>query len=96
MENCVSEHPRRHGGTQGPRHVTAPWGANILVKNCRFTDQDRDAVVYHTDANEKADPPAGSTITVTGSSVSSAGKLSFVDLNSKISVDGFDRPFDGR
>jgi hypothetical protein len=96
MQECVSEDPRHRGGNQGPRHVTAPWGANILVKDCRFTDQNRDVVVYHTDANEKADPPTGSTITVINSSVSSLGKLSFVDLNSKIFIDGIARPFDGR
>ncbi len=96
MEECASENPLHHGGRQGPKHVTAAWGANILVKNCRFTDQNHAAIVYHTEANEKADPPTGSTITVANSSVSSSGTLSFVDLNSKVTVDGVDRPFDGR
>jgi hypothetical protein len=96
MQECVSEDPLYRGGTQGPRHITAPWGANILVKNCRFTDQNRDAIVYHTDANDKVKPPAGSAITVTNSTVSTSGKLSFVDLNSRISIDGLERPFDRR
>jgi hypothetical protein len=96
MRKCVSENPLRHGGAQGPRHVTAPWGANILVENCRFTDQNRQAIVYHTDANDEVDPPNGSTITVTNSRVNSLGKLSFVDLNSRVLINGVARPFDGR
>jgi hypothetical protein len=96
MEECVSENPVHHGGSQDPRHVTAVWGADILVRNCRFVDQNREAIVYHTDANEKADPPTGSTISVINSNVSTSGELSFVDLNSKVSIDGVDRPFDGR
>jgi hypothetical protein len=76
--------------------VTAPWGANILVKNCRFTDQNSDAIVFHTDANENTKPPTGSSITVINSRVESQGKLSFVDQKSKISVDGVERPFDER
>jgi hypothetical protein len=96
IEECVSEDPHYHGGTQHPKHVTAPWGANLLVRNCRFTDQNRDATVYHTDANEKTEPPTGSTITVAKSHVESLGKLSFVDLNSEISIDGVQRPHDGR
>jgi hypothetical protein len=66
------------------------------VKNCRFTDQNRSATVYHTDANDTVKPPIGSAITVTSSSVRSPGKLSFVDLNSKVSIDGVERPYDGR
>lgn len=96
LEDCVSENPIHHGGNQDPKHVTALWGADIVVKNCRFTDENHDATVYHTEANEKADPPLGATITVSHSTASSSGKLSFVDLNSKISIDGVDRPFDGR
>jgi hypothetical protein len=96
MQECVSENPIQHGGNQRPRHLTAPWGANVLVKNCRFTDGNRDATVYHTDANDTVKPPVGSTITVTGSVVSSSGKLSFVDLGSKVFIDGVEQPFDGR
>ncbi len=96
MEECVSENPVHYGGSQDPRHVTAVWGADILVRNCQFVDRNRDAIVYHTDANEKADPPTGSTITVINSNITTSGKLSFVDLNSKVSIDGVDRPFDGR
>jgi hypothetical protein len=96
MQECVSENPIQHGGNQRPSHVSAPWGANVLVKNCRFADRNRDATVYHTDANDTVKPPAGSTITVTGSRVSSWGKLSFVDLNSKVFIDGVEQPFDGR
>jgi len=96
MEECVSENPVHYGGNQDPRHVTAVWGADILVRNCQFVDRNRDATVYHTDANEKADPPTGSTITVINSNSTTSGKLSFVDLNSKVSIDGVDRPFDGR
>ncbi len=96
MEECVSENPVHYGGSQDPRHVTAVWGADILVRNCQFVDRNRDAIVYHTDANEKADPPTGSTITVINSNITTSGRLSFVDLNSKVSIDGVDRPFDGR
>jgi len=74
LQECVSENPLHHGGNQSPRHVTAAWGANVQVKNCRFTDQNRDAVVYHTDANDTVKPPIGSTITVTGSSVQQFGQ----------------------
>ena len=96
LQECVSENPLHHGGNQSPRHVTAVWGANVLVNNCRFTDQNRSATVYHTDANDTVKPPIGSAITVTSSSVRSPGKLSFVDLNSKVSIDGVERPYDGR
>lgn len=96
MQECVSENPIQHGGNQRPSHLTAPWGANVLVKNCRFADQNRDATVYHTDANDTVKPPVGSTITVTGSRVTSSGKLSFVDLNSKVFIEGVQQPFDGR
>jgi len=96
MQECVSENPIRRGGNQAPVHLTAPWGANVLVRRCRFTDRNRDATVFHTDANGTVKPPVGSTITVTGSGVSSSGKLSFVDLNSKVLIDGMERPFDGR
>lgn len=96
MQECVSENPVQHGGNQSPRHLTAPWGANVLVKNCRFADRNRDAIVYHTDANDTVQPPVGSAITVTGSGVRSSGKLSFVDLGSKVSIDGIEQPFDGR
>jgi hypothetical protein len=96
MQECVSEDPIQHGGNQMPVHLTAPWGANVLVKNCRFTDRNRDVTVYHTDANDAVKPPVGSTITVTGSRISSTGKLSFVDLNSKVLIDGVEQPFDGR
>jgi hypothetical protein len=96
MQECVSENPIQHGGNQSPMHLTAPWGANVLVKNCRFTDRNRDVTVYHTDANDTVKPPVGSTITVTGSGVSSSGKLSFVDLNSKVFIDGVEQPLDGR
>jgi hypothetical protein len=96
MRQCVSEHPTRRGGAQGPRHLTAPWGANLLVENCRFTDQNPQAVVFHTDANADVDPPLGSTIVVTRSRVNSLGKLSFVDLNSRVLIDGVERSFDGR
>jgi hypothetical protein len=96
LQDCVSENPLHHGGNQSPRHVTAAWGANVLVQNCRFTDQNRDATVYHTDANDTAKPPIGPTIAVTGSSVRSSGKLSFVDLNSKVFIDGVEQPYDGR
>jgi hypothetical protein len=96
MQECVSDNPIQHGGNQRPSHLTAPWGANVLVKNCRFTDRNRDATVYHTDANHTVKPPVGSTITVTGSGVSSSGKLSFVDLGSKVFIDGVEQPFDGR
>jgi hypothetical protein len=96
MQECVSENPIQHGGNQSPTHLTAPWGANGLVKNCRFTDRNRDVTVYHTDANDTVKPPVGSTITVTGSGVSSSGKLSFVDLNSKVFIDGVEQPLDGR
>jgi hypothetical protein len=96
MQDCVSEDPIHRGGNQKPVHVTAPWGANVLVKNCRFTDRNRDATVFHTDANDTVKPPVGSTITVTGAGVSSSGKLSFVDLNSKVFIDGIEQPFDGR
>jgi len=96
MQECVSENPIHHGGNQRPSHLSALWGANVLVKNCRFADRNRDATVYHTDANDTVKPPAGSTITVTGSRVSSSGRLSFVDLNSKVFIDGVEQPFDGR
>jgi hypothetical protein len=96
MQECVSDDPLQHGGNQRPSHLTALWGANVLVKNCRFTDQNPDVTVYHTNANDTVKPPIGSTITVTGSHVSSSGKLSFVDLNSKIFIDGTQLPFDGR
>jgi hypothetical protein len=96
MQECVSEDPIQHGGNQSPMHLTAPWGANVLVKNCRFTDRNRDVTVYHTDANDTVKPPVGSTITVTGSGVSSSGKLSFVDRNSKVFIDGVEQPLDGR
>jgi Right handed beta helix region len=96
MHECVSENPIHHGGNQKPSHLSAPWGANVLVKNCRFTDQNRDVTVYHTEANDTVKPPVGSTITVTGSGVRSSGKLSFVDLNSKVFIDGVEQPFDGR
>jgi hypothetical protein len=96
IRECISENPVRRGGAQPPRHVTAPWGANILVENGRFTDQNPRAVVFHTDANGEVDPPLGSTITVTHSTVNSRGKLSFVDLNSRVVIDGVERPFDGR
>jgi hypothetical protein len=96
MQDCVSEDPTQHGGNQTPRHLTAPWGANVLVKNCRFTDRNRDATVYHTDANDTVKPPVGSTFSIIGSGVSSSGKLSFVDLNSKIFIDGIEQPFNGR
>lgn len=96
MQECVSENPIQRGGNQRPAHLTAPWGANVLVENCRFADRNRDATVFHTDANDMVKPPVGSTITVTGSRVSSSGKLSFVDLNSKVFIDGIERPFDGR
>jgi hypothetical protein len=96
MQECVSENPIQHGGSQSPAHLTAPWGANVLVKDCRFTDRNRDVTVYHTDANDTVKPPVGSTITVTGSGVSSSGKLSFVDLNSKVFIDGVEQPLDGR
>jgi hypothetical protein len=96
MQECVSENPVQHGGNQTPSHLIAPWGANVHVKRCRFTDQNRDVTVYHTDANDTLKPPVGSTITVTGSGVSSSGKLSFVDLNSRVFIDGVEQPFDGR
>lgn len=96
MRECISENPLRHGGAQGAKHLTAPWGANILVQDCRFTDRNPQAIVYHTDANHEVDPPLGSTITVTNSRVNSRGKLSFVDLNSRVLINGVERPFDGR
>ena len=68
----------------------------MLVKNCSFTDRNRDVTVFHTDANDTVKPPVGSTITITRSGVSSSGKLSFVDLNSKVVIDGIEQPFDGR
>ena len=96
MEGCVSEGPRHIGGTQGPKHVTALWGAKILIQGCQFTDHNHDAVVYHTEANEKTHPPIGSSINVVNSSVSSSGKLSYVDLNSKVTIDGIARSGDRR
>jgi hypothetical protein len=96
LEDCMSEQPVYHGGAQAPKHVTAVWGADVLVRNCQFVDQNRDAIVYHTDANEKANPPTGAAITALNSNTRTFGKLSFVDLNSKVSIDGVDRPFDGR
>lgn len=96
MRECVSENPLRRGGAQDARHVTAPWGAKVLVEKCRFTDKNRHVIVYHTDANDDVDPPVGSTITVTNSEVKSLGKLSFVDIDSKILINGVARPFDGR
>ena len=96
MQECVSETPVQHGGNQRPSHLIAPWGANVLVKNCSFTDRNREVTVFHTDANDTVKPPVGSTIAVTGSGVSSSGKLSFVDINSKVFIDGIEQPFDGR
>jgi hypothetical protein len=64
--------------------------------DCRFTDQDPQAIVFHTDANDEVDPPLGSTITVTHSKDNSLGKLLFVDLNSKVLINGVERPFDRR
>src|SRR5262249_19741608 len=96
MRECVSENPRHRGGTQGPRHVTAPWGADILVEQCRFTDRNPEAIVFHTDARHDVVPALGSTIAVFNSKVNSLGNLSFVDLNSRVVIDGVERPSDRR
>jgi hypothetical protein len=96
VQDCVSESPVFRGGRQGPRHVTAQWGADILVKNSRFADQNPKAIVFHTEANDRVKPPVGCTITVTGSTVQSQGRMSFVDLDSKVRIDGQERPSDGR
>lgn len=96
MQECLSESPSRRGGNQGPKHVTACWGADVLVTSCRFMDDNPDAIVFHTEANDRAKPPTGSRITARDSSVISSGRLSFVDINSKVSVDGIERPFDRR
>jgi hypothetical protein len=96
MQECTSEDPVHRGGVQKARHLTAPGGANILVRNCTFTDENGGATVYHTEANDKADPPIGSTITVVSSTARTLGRLSFVDVRSRISIDGIEQPYDGR
>lgn len=96
MRECVSENPLQRGGVQEARHLTAPWGAGILVEQCRFTDQNPRSVVFHTEANDDVNPPVGSTIIVTNSKVNGRGKLSFVDINSKVLINGVERRFDGR
>src|SRR5262249_23593494 len=92
MRECQSENPLHRGGNQGARHITAQWGADILAENCRFADQNTQAIVFHTEANHKQRPPTGSAISVKGSTVSSQGRMSFVDVNSKVTIDGKAQP----
>ena len=96
MQGCTSENPVHRGGNQNARHLTAEGGANILVKNCSFIDKNGDATVFHTEANDKVQPPIGSTITVVDSTAKSLGRLSFVDLRSRVSIDGIEQPYNGR
>ena len=62
-------------------------GAAQLQSSAAFL-QNSAALVYHTDANGEVVPPNGSTIVVTQSRVNSLGRLSYVDLNSKVVIDG--------
>jgi len=96
MRECTSEEPHSRGGSQSPKHLTATWGGNVLVKNCNFIDQNPRAVVFHTEANDRVKPPVGSTITVLRSHISGAGRRGFVDLDSKVVIDGAALPFEGR
>ncbi len=97
MQECVSENPVQHGGNQKPKSSYRSLGSQRPCEEVPLhrPKSRRNGVSHRRERHIEAAGWLDDYRHRIGRQLSS-GRLSFVDLNSRVFIDGAEQPFDGR